>query len=128
VRLTDIEVLSESTNARLEIWRLPGNSNITGGTWVSANDDSAVEYNVGIGTSFTTTGGDLKNSTLLAANNPSGKQASSTVAFNPTTARRSYIAQNIDANDSNIFAIIVENLSATSETDIYNAFQWRETR
>jgi hypothetical protein len=128
VRLTDIEVLSTSTNARLEIWRLPSNDNITGGTWVSANDDSAVEYNVGIGTSFTTTGGDLKNSTLLAANNPSGKQASSTVAFNPTTARRSYIAQNIDANDSNIFAIIVENLSDTSETDIYNAFQWRETR
>ena len=128
VRLTDIEVLSESTNSRLEIWRLPSNDNITGGTWVSANDDSAVEYNVGIGTSFTTTGGDLKNSTLLAANNPSGKQASSTVAFNPTTARRSYIAQNIDANDSNIFAIIVENLSDTSETDIYNAFQWRETR
>ena len=128
VRLTDIEVLSESTNARLEIWRLPGNSNITGGTWVSVNDDSAVEYNVTAGTNFTTTGGDLKNSTLLAANNPSGKQASSTVAFNPTTARRSYIAQNIDANDSNIFAIIVENLSDTSETDIYNAFQWRETR
>ena len=128
VRLTDIEVLSDSTNCRLEIWRLPSNNNITGGTWVSADNDSAVQYNVGIGTSFTTTGGDLKNSTLLAANNPSGKQASSTVAFNPTTARRSYIAQNIDANDSNIFAIIVENLSATSETDVFNAFQWRETR
>ena len=128
VRLTDVEVLSASTNARLEIWRLPSNDNITGGTWVSANDDSAVEYNVGIGTSFTTTGGDLKNATLLAANNPSGKQASSTVAFNPTTARRSYIAQNIDADDSNIFAIIVENLSDNSDTKIFNAFQWRETR
>ena len=128
VRLTDIEVLSASTSCRLEIWRLPGNSNITGGTWEDVNDDSAVQYNVGIGTNFTTTGGDLKNSTLLAANNPSGKQASSTVAFNPTSARRSYIAQNIDANDSNIFAIIVENLSDNSDTEIFNAFQWRETR
>jgi len=128
VRLTDIEVLSDSTSCRLEVWRLPSNDNITGGTWEDANDDSAVQYNVGVGTNFTTTGGDLKNATLLAANNPSGKQASSTVAFNPTSARRSYIAQNIDADDSNIFAIIVENLSDSSGTDIFNAFQWRETR
>ena len=46
VRLTDIEVLSDSTNCRIELWRLPGNSNITGGTWVDADNDSAVEYNV----------------------------------------------------------------------------------
>ena len=128
VRLTDIEVLSESTNCRLEIWRLPSNSNITGGTWVSANDDSAVEYNVGIGTNFTTTGGDLKNATLLAANNPSGKQAASVIGLDPTSAKRSYIAQNIDANDSNIFAVIITNLSDNTDTRIYNAFQWRETR
>jgi hypothetical protein len=128
VRLTDIEVLSASTSCRLEIWRLPSNDNITGGTWESTNDDSAVEYNVTTGTNFTTTGGDLKNASLLAANNPSGKQASSTVAFDPTSAKRSYIAQNIDADDSNIFAIIVTNLSDNTDTDIYNAFQWRETR
>jgi len=128
VRLTDIEVLSDSTNCRLEIWRLPSNSNITGGTWVSANVDSAVEYNIGIGTNFTTTGGDLKSAILLAANNPSGKQASSVIGLDPTSAKRSYIAQNIDANDSNIFAIIVENLSNNTDTNIYNAFQWRETR
>ena len=70
----------------------------------------------------------MKNATLLAANNPSGKQASSVIGLDPTSAKRSYIAQNIDANDSNIFAIIVENLSDNSETQIYNAFQWRETR
>ena len=128
VRLTDIEVLSDATNCRLEIWRLPGNSNITGGSWVDADNDSAVEYNVTVGTNFTTTGGDLRQASLIAANNPSGQQASATVAFNPTTARRSYIAQNIDSNDSNIFAVVVQNLDTNTTTDIWNTIQWRETR
>jgi hypothetical protein len=128
VRLTDIECLSDATNCRIEIWRLPGNANITGGSWVSADDDSAVEYNVTIGTNFTTTGGDLKQASLIAANNPSGQQASSTVSFNPTAARRSYIAQNIDSDDSNIFAVIVNNLATNTTTDIFNTIQWRETR
>ena len=128
VRVTDIECLSDSTNCRIEVWRLPGNSNITGGSWVSAHNDSAVEYNVGITTNFTTTGGDLKQASLIAANNPSGQQASATVAFNPTAARRSYIAQNIDSDDSNIFAVIVNNLATNTTTDVFNTIQWRETR
>jgi hypothetical protein len=128
VRVTDIEVLSDATNCRIELWRLPGNSNITGGTWVDADADSAVEYNVTVGTNFTTTGGDLRQATLIAANNPSGQQASAQVAFNPTTARRSYIAQNIDSDDSNIFAVIVQNLDTNTTTDVWNTIQWRETR
>ena len=128
VRITDIEVLSDATNCRIEIWRLPGNSNITGGSWVDADADSAVEYNVTVGTNFTTTGGDLRQATLIAANNPSGKQASAQVSFNPTTARRSYIAQNIDSNDSNIFVVIVQNLDTNTTTDVFNTIQWRETR
>jgi hypothetical protein len=128
VRVTDVEVLSDATNCRIELWRLPGNSNITGGTWVDADADSAVEYNIGVTTNFTTTGGDLRQATLIAANNPSGKQASASVAFNPTTARRSYIAQNIDSDDSNIFAVIVRNLDTNSTTNVWNTIQWRETR
>ena len=65
---------------------------------------------------------------MIAANNPSGKQASAQVSFNPTTARRSYIAQNIDSNDSNIFAVIVQNLDTNTATDVFNTIQWRETR
>jgi hypothetical protein len=128
VRVTDVEALSDATNCRIELWRLPGNSNITGGTWVDADADSAVEYNVTAGTNFTTTGGDLRQATLIAANNPSGKQASASVAFNPTTAKRSYIAQNIDSNDSNIFAVIVRNLDTNTTTNVWNTIQWRETR
>ena len=128
VRITGIECLSDATNCRIEVWRLPSNTNITGGSWTSADDDSAVEYNVGITTNFTTTGGDLRQATLIAANNPSGQQASAQVAFNPTTARRSYIAQNIDSNDSNIFAVIVQNLDTNTTTDVFNTIQWRETR
>jgi len=128
VRITDIECLSDATNCRIELWRLPSNDNITGGTWVDADADSAVEYNVTVGTAFTTTGGDLRQASLIAANNPSGQQASASVAFNPTTARRSYIAQNIDSDDSNIFAVIVRNLDTNTTTDVWNTIQWRETR
>jgi len=128
VRITDIECLSDATNCRIEIWRLPSNDNITGGSWTSADDDSAVEYNIGITTNFTTTGGDLRQASLIAANNPSGQQASASVAFNPTSARRSYIAQNIDSDDSNIFAVIVRNLDTNTTTDVWNTIQWRETR
>ena len=128
VRISDLQILSSSASCRYSIWRLPSSTLITGGSWVSDNDDSVVEYNVGIGTSFSTTGGLRQASGFIAANNPSGKQASGLTAGDPTTAKRSYLSQNIDSDDSNVYAIVVTNLSTTAETDIYGSLQWRETR
>ena len=128
VRITDLELLSSSATCKWTLYRLPGNANITGGTWNSLGSESAVEYNPSVGTAFTLTGGYAKATGWIAANNPSGKQASGTIGLDPTSSRSNYIAQNIDSDDSNIFAVIVENLTTNADTEVYCALQWRETR
>lgn len=128
IRISDLQILATSSPCKWTLYKLPGNANITGGTWNSLGSESAVEYNAGVGTSFTLTGGYAKATGWIAANNPSGKQASGTVSLDPTSARANYIAQNIDSNDSNIFAVIVENLTTNAPTDVYCSLQWRETR
>ena len=129
VRLTDLELLSTSTPIKFDIYRMPNNSNITGGTWIDFDaDQSGVQYNVGVGTNFNLTNAYSKTTGYLAANNPSGKQASGITNLSPSSAKKSYIAQNIDSNDSNVFAIVTQNLSTNSVTDVYVSVQWRETR
>jgi hypothetical protein len=129
VRLAGFDMFSDGASCQWELWRLPSNTNITGGTWVNAGNSSVVEYNVTAGTSFTTTDGERMDTGWVAANNPSGKQASGqSGASDPTSAKRGYISQNIDSNDSNIFALIMRDLSTTADTNVYAAIQWRETR
>jgi len=130
VRLTDMNLLSDGASVVYELWRLPAAStNITGGTWVSANSESVVQYNSTVGTSFNTTGGELFASGFVAANNPSGKQASGGVDLaDPVKAKRAYLSQNIGSTDSNVFALVARNLSSTADTNAYASMQWRETR
>jgi len=129
IRLTDLEILSTSAPCKFDIYRMPNNSNITGGTWVDFDGDySGVQYNTSIGTNFNLTGAYSKTTGYLAANNPSGKQASGNISLSPSSAKKSYIAQNIDSDDSNIFAIVVRNLTTNTANDIYVSIQWRETR
>lgn len=128
VRLNAFDMFSDSASCQWELWRLPNNAAVTGGSWVDAGTDSVVEYNV-TATSYSTTGGERMDSGWIAANNPSGKQASGqSGSTDPTSAKRGYISQNIDSDDSNIFALIVRDLSTTSDTNVYAAIQWRETR
>lgn len=130
VRLTDLNILSDGSSIVFELWRLPSASaNITGGAWVSANDDSVVQYNTTIGTAFNTTGGELFASGFVAANNPSGKQASGGQSIaDPVQAKRAYLSQNITSSNSNVFALVARNLSTTADTNAYASMQWRETR
>ena len=127
VRVTDLELLSTSASCKFELWRIDDASSITGGTWISANDDSVVEYNT-TPTSISFTGADKRASGFFAANNPSGKQASGTISIDPTTAKRSYLSQNIDSDNSNAYVVMVRNLTTNANTNVYVAIQWRETR
>jgi hypothetical protein len=129
VRLAGIDMFADSASCQWELWRLPSNTNITGGSWVSAGDDSVVEYNATAGTSFNTTNGNKMNSGWVAANNPSGKQASGSSALtDPSASKQAYISQNINSNDSNLFVLIARDLSPTADTSFYASIQWRETR
>jgi hypothetical protein len=131
VRIQNIDLFADSASCRWEMWRIEDPTAITGGTWVNAGTDSVVEYNTTMGTSYNLGAvyGEKINTGWIAANNPSGKQASGAVhTQDPSQAKRGYISQNIDSNGSNIYLIIVENLSTTATTNVYSAIQWRETR
>jgi hypothetical protein len=130
IRLTDMNLLSNSASVVFELWRLPSAStNITSATWTSANADSTVQYATNVGTNFTTTGGERFATGFIAANNPSGKQAAGGVDISdPVGAKRSYITQNIDSDDSSVFALIARNLSSTADTTAYASIQWREVK
>ena len=127
VRVTDLELLSASASCKFELWRIDDASSITGGSWVSANTNSVVEYNTSP-TSISFTGADKKASGFIAANNPSGKQSAGNISIDPTTARRSYLSQNIDSNNSNVYVVMVRNLTTNTDTNVYATIQWRETR
>ena len=128
VRVTDLEILSDSASCKFELWRVDdSNASITGGTWISANNDSVVEYNT-TPTSVSLTGADKRASGFVSANNPSGKQSSGNVSIDPTGAKRSYLSQNIDSNNSNAYVVMVRNLTTNANTNVYATIQWRETR
>jgi len=63
----------------------------------------------------------------LAGGQGAGKYQGSDTVDAPSTARQNYIAQNIDGNDSNVFALIATNLTTTS-TDVFASMQWREVK
>lgn len=129
VRISDLNLISDSATIVYELWRLPNEASITGGAWVDAGTSSVVEYNITAGTGFTTTDGELFASGFLPANNASGKQATGGIEItDPAQAKRAYISQNIDSNDSNVFALIARNLSSNTDTTAFASMQWRETR
>ena len=127
VRLQNIDIFADSASCRWELWRLPDSTGVTAGSWTDVNTSSVVEYNATM-TGYDLTGAEKQNSGWIAANNPSGKQASGQTSPDTSTAKRSYLSNNIDATDSTTYLLVVKNLSTSATTNIYAAMQWRETR
>ncbi len=137
VRPAQIDFLAEDNNIKFEFWRLPGGTvsgtqSIQGGTWVSAGDDSSVEYNI-TATGWTSNGGNLFNSGFVAGSSTTGgaatKTPSSDVVQNPTSAKRGFISQNYDSTESNIFVLVITALTVTGGSNNFRVgMQWRETR
>jgi len=126
VRLGQAGVFTLSQPVQFEFWRLTGNANIIGGSWISANNDSVVEYN-NTATSFTTTSGLMINAGYVSAGGPAGNPIGTATNFQDiTNAKRGYISQNIDSTESNIFAIVATGLNGSTNT--FASIQWRETR
>lgn len=124
VRMQNIDLFSDSTSCRWELWRLPDSTGVIGGSWTDVNTDSVVQYNATM-TGYDITGAERQNSGWLAANGP---QASGQSTPDTSTAKRSYLSNNIDATDSTTYLLVVKNLSTTAATNVYAAMQWRETR
>ena len=132
VRPGMVDLLGLNNPFKYEVWRLPGTSSMTGGSWVSAGNDSSVEYNI-TATGWTATGGNLFNVGLIAASSTTkGGGSTSPLGENIqtiTSSKRGFISQNFDSTGSNIFVIIVTALEITGGScDFYATMQWRETR
>lgn len=125
--LGQVEVITEDENIAWEIWRLPSGGSIIGGSWVSANNESATEYNISA-TGFNLVDGYRYDAGFaLAGGLGAGQYQGKASVDSPSESRQSYIAQNIEGTDSNIFALIVYNLTATN-TDCFANMQWREIK
>lgn len=125
--LGQISVITEDSNIAWEIWRLTGSAAIIGGTWISANVESATEYNI-TATGFNIAGGYRFDAGFaLAGGLGAGQYQGESSVDKPSDSRKSYIAQNIEGSDSNVFALVVTNLTSTN-TDCFANMQWREVK
>lgn len=122
-RLGNISVFSDGGNVKYRVIKLPAAAQITGGSWVSVDTDSSVEYNA-TATAFTD-GDELDNGFVAASTQGSQKIGGSPGANLPSSAKKNYIVQNFDSSDSEIYAIVVTNISDSS-TIVSVGTQWRE--
>ena len=131
VRLGTSQLYSVSQTCSYEFWRLPSGASLIGGSWVSADDTSVVEYNINA-TGYNLSGANIFSAGFLtvAAGGQGNTISASTNLGSITSAKRGYISQNIDSDDSNVFAILVKNMSTSNNTptNILASLQWRETR
>jgi hypothetical protein len=125
VRSGNINVYAEEYPAYWALLKLSGLSAITlsNATWISANDDSAVEYNL---TATAFTGGDRLDGGIVGTTSPGGSaKGTGTAPVNqPSNAKKNFIAQNQDSTDSEIYVVCAKAIGGTSK--LWVDFQWRE--
>jgi hypothetical protein len=122
VRLEDVSVFSEDHTVKYQVLRLDSGS-ITTGTWISVDSGSVVEYNVSA-TSFTG-GHEFLNGFVAAGGTGQGNASSGIGQRAGSTNKINYIAQNFESTDSDLYAIVVTNMTATA-TDVAAGMVWKE--
>ena len=125
VRMGNINIYAEDYPAYWKLIKLPDSSYITlaNSTWTSVSSDSAVEYNLS-GTGIS--GGDEMDDGLVGTSSPGGSAKGTGVApiNQPSTAKKNFIAQNIDSSNSEIYVIAIQAIGGT--TTAWAGIQWRE--
>lgn len=124
VRMGNVNVFGTQENMEWKLIKLPNISQLTTSTaWVSANDNSGVEYNAGA-TAFTD-GEQIDGGYLAATTQGSQKSAGAPPSNIPSSAKKNYIVQNFDSTNSEIFVVVVTNIGSADGTARV-ALQWRE--
>jgi hypothetical protein len=123
VRPGNMNIYAENRPAYWTLIKLDSLSNITLGssTWTSADDDSAVEYNL---TATAFTGGDRMDGGLLGTTSPGGRGTGVAPINNPSLAKKNFIAQNQDSTNSEIYVLCAQAIGGT--TTVWCDVQWRE--
>jgi hypothetical protein len=127
VRANMANVFTEDDAITYELWRIPSTGQIVGGSWVSANDDSVVQYNITATSVNFTSGMLLDAGYCIAGGQGAGKFNSQSQIQTLSSAKRGYISQNIDSTNSNVFVIVGSGIGAAA-SDTFASLQWRETR
>jgi hypothetical protein len=128
VRASQIEAYSSTSGVRVDFIRLASHSqltstNIGGIVWTPVNGISGLEYCTNA-TSFTPASTDQRLDSFFAAAGGGVSQPATSGVINPAAARLSYIAQNIESNNSMAFVINAESLG--NNATCAAALQWRE--
>jgi len=127
LRLGQTSILTTKLSS-YEIWRLPETGSVIGGSWTSPYG-SAAEYNTTF-SSYNLTSGESFAAGFLSAGG-GGLGNSSPVASNiadSSLSKKTYLAQNIDSNNSNVFLIQVKNFDSSQTSDSYFGIQWQEIK
>ena len=114
--ITALSIMGITNNANYN-WQLVASGASTGGTWVSAGTDSAVEYNI-TGTSFT--GGRILAQGFISASN----QAVSAVDILKEALFKFQLERNTFTNTP--FETTLVAASNATNTNIYAAMDWEE--
>jgi hypothetical protein len=126
VRTGNINVYAQENPAYWSLIKLNDVSGITlaNSTWVSADTNSAVEYNLS-GTAITGSYDRLSGG-IVGTSSPGGSAKGTGVApvNQPNGAKRDFIAQNFDSSNSEIFVVCAQAIGGTA--DLWVDMQWRE--
>ena len=123
VRVGSVGAFTEDQTTQYKLVKLPQSSSLTGGSWVSAGDNSVVEYNI---TATAYSGGqELSGGFIFAGgvgggNNIAGQQQTPTI-----NQKVNFIAQNFNSTDSEIYILAMKNMTGTS-TDVGCTMVWTE--
>ena len=110
-----------------ELWRIPSTGQIIGGAWLSANDESVVQYNTSATRVNFTSGMLIDSAYCIAGGQGAGRFSSQSQIQTLSSAKRGYISQNIDSTDSNVFIMVGSGIGGGS-SNTFASLQWRETR
>ena len=124
VRLEDMSVYSENEAIKYIVVKLDSGS-VTGGTWISEDVGSVVEWNSGSMSYSTASAHELLNGFVGAAGQGLGNFASSVSQRQGSKSKINYIAQNFDSTSSEMYGIVATNLTTTT-TNVIASMVWKE--
>jgi hypothetical protein len=125
-KMGQVNILSTGANIKYRLIKLPNISQLTvGGSWVSVDDDSGVEYMAGA-TAFTDGDEHLSGFVAASSQNLIQTQGGAPTPSTPSSAKKNYIVQNYDSTDSEIYVLVATNIHATDSTTVGVSMQWRE--
>jgi hypothetical protein len=125
VRIGNISVYAENNPVYWKLIKLPNVAAITlsSATWTEVDTDSACEYTL-LGTAIS--GGDYMENGFVGTSSPGGsaKGTGTSPAQPSSSAKKNFIAQNLDSTDSEIYVLCARAIG--SAANVWAGITWRE--